>query len=86
MPWIRVETIAAVAAAVGAGATLAAPVHGGVRGHPVGFGAACGPALAALADDFGARSLVAAHAGALLRIDVDDPGVLRDVDTPRDPA
>jgi molybdenum cofactor cytidylyltransferase len=52
----------------------------------VGFGAACGAALVALADDVGARSLLAAHADALVRIDVDDPGVLRDVDTPRDLA
>ena len=84
MPWLRAETIAEVAAAIDRGATIAAPFFGGRRGHPVGFAQACGPALAALAADDGARAVVAAHRDAMVRLDVDDPGVLRDVDTPED--
>ncbi len=84
MPWVRPATIARVAAAVAGGAAVAAPFHGGHRGHPVGFGAACFDALAALDGDAGARDVVAAHGDALVRLDVDDPGVLRDVDTAAD--
>ncbi len=84
MPWILPDTIARVAAALRGGAPLAAPFHAGVRGHPVGFGAACRAALEALAADEGAKAVVAAHRDVLLRLDVDDPGVLRDVDTPQD--
>jgi molybdenum cofactor cytidylyltransferase len=84
MPWIAPATIARVAAAVAGGALVAAPFFGGTRGHPVGFGADCGAALAALAGDAGAREVVAAHADRLVRLDVDDPGILRDVDTPAD--
>jgi molybdenum cofactor cytidylyltransferase len=84
MPWIRGETIRDVAAAIAAGAVVAAPFHDRRRGHPVGFGRACGAELAALTGDDGARAVVAAHSGALVRVDVDDPGVLRDVDTPAD--
>jgi molybdenum cofactor cytidylyltransferase len=84
MPWIRPETIVRVAAAVAEGAPVAAPFHLGERGHPVGFGRICYAALATLAGDEGAKSIIAAHRDSLARIDVDDPGVLRDIDTPAD--
>ncbi len=84
MPWVLPETIARVAAAVTEGAPVAAPFHRGERGHPVGFGRVCHSALAALTGDEGAKSIVAAHRDSLARIDVDDPGILRDVDTPAD--
>jgi molybdenum cofactor cytidylyltransferase len=40
--------------------------------------------LQALGGDQGARTLLAAHGAELELIAVDDPGVLRDVDTPAD--
>jgi len=84
MPWILPSTIARVTAAVADGAPVAAPFHDGKRGHPVGFSAACYEKLAALTGDEGARIVVAAYADELAHIDVDDPGTLRDVDTPAD--
>ena len=84
MPWILPSTIARVAAAVADGAPVAAPFHDGKRGHPVGFSAACYASLAALTGDEGAKAVVAAHADSLARIDVDDTGTLRDVDTRAD--
>jgi len=84
MPWVRPATITAVAAAIQSGAAVAAPFYRGERGHPVGFGAACGDALTALTGDAGARSVLMAHRRDMLHIEVDDDGVLRDVDTPAD--
>jgi len=84
MPWIAPATIAEVVAALLKGAVAAAPFHRGERGHPVGFGKACGPALAALSGDEGARHVVAALRDRLVRIDVDDAGAVRDVDTQAD--
>jgi molybdenum cofactor cytidylyltransferase len=84
MPWVAPETIARVAAAIADGAPVAAPFHRGERGHPVGFGRVCYEALAALGGDEGAKSIIAAHRDSLARIDVDDPGILRDIDTPAD--
>ncbi len=84
MPWVATATIASVRDAIAGGALLAAPFHDGRRGHPVGFGRACYRELAALTGDEGARAVVMRHARELQRIDVDDPGVLRDVDTPAD--
>ncbi|WP_233867791.1 nucleotidyltransferase family protein [Paraburkholderia adhaesiva] len=82
MPRIAVATIEAVARAIDEGASLAAPFYEGQRGHPVGFGLEHRDALLALDGDAGARALLSAHA--LTRIVVDDPGILRDVDTPAD--
>ncbi|HZQ60987.1 MAG TPA: nucleotidyltransferase family protein [Casimicrobiaceae bacterium] len=84
MPWIDPRTIRSVARAVVNGAPVAAPFFNGRRGHPVGFGSALRDALLALGGDQGARDIVQAHEAALMRIDVDDPGILRDVDTPAD--
>lgn len=84
MPWLRTATIDAVAAALAAGADIVAPRYDGQRGHPVGFSRRHGAALAALEGDEGARAVVGRHAATLQSIDVDDPGVLRDVDRDAD--
>lgn len=84
MPWIAPATIAGVAAALAGGASLVAPRCRGERGHPVGFARDYRSELLALAGDEGAKPVLAMHREALRFIDVDDPGVLRDVDTPAD--
>jgi len=84
MPWIAPATIAAVAARVRDGASIVAPVHRGQRGHPVGFARAHQAALVALTGDEGARGLVAANRALLELLDVQDPGVLLDVDRGED--
>jgi molybdenum cofactor cytidylyltransferase len=86
MPFIRPDTIRRVAERLAAGAALVAPRYAGERGHPVGFAGRFGPALAGLTGDAGARELVRAEAGALELVDCDDPGVVRDIDTPADLA
>jgi molybdenum cofactor cytidylyltransferase len=84
MPWIAPATIEAIAARLRQGASIVAPMHAGQRGHPGGFAAPWFSELAALAGDEGARSVIARHAAAVQTIEVDDPGVLRDVDLRRD--
>ncbi|TDV26676.1 molybdenum cofactor cytidylyltransferase [Paraburkholderia caballeronis] len=84
MPRISVDTIGAVARAVDEGASLVAPYYLGTRGHPAGFGAEHRAALLALDGDAGARALFGSQT--VTRLDVDDPGILRDIDTPADLA
>jgi molybdenum cofactor cytidylyltransferase len=84
MPWIAGSTIVRVVRAIADGAIVAAPFYRQLRGHPVGFGAACFAELSALSNDDGAKSVVAAYRDSLVRIDVEDPGTLRDVDRPDD--
>jgi molybdenum cofactor cytidylyltransferase len=82
MPWIAPTTIRHVVHALQHGADIVAPVHRGNRGHPVGFARRHFAALAALTGDAGARELLHSEADAVTLIDVDDPGIVRDVDTP----
>ncbi len=81
MPAVRPATLLAVAHALAHHAVVYAQ-HRGRRGHPVGFAAELYSELVALEGDVGARRLVArypAHG-----VDVDDDGVLVDIDTPAD--
>ncbi|MDR6407075.1 nucleotidyltransferase family protein [Paraburkholderia terricola] len=82
MPRIAVTTIEALARALDGGASLVAPFYEGQRGHPVGFGGEHRDALLKLDGDAGARSLLISQR--VTRLDVDDPGILRDVDTQED--
>lgn len=81
MPWIATETIARVVRAIDS-AHCVAPFHAGQRGHPIGFGAEFFSGLTSLDGDEGARRLI--DPATLIRIDVEDTGILRDVDTPAD--
>jgi molybdenum cofactor cytidylyltransferase len=81
MPMVQPATLLGVARALDHH-PVAYAQHKGRRGHPVGFGAELYSELVTLAGDEGARRLVArypAHG-----VEVDDAGVLMDVDTPDD--
>lgn len=86
MPFIRPETIASVCAALEAGALIAAPIlaGSGARGHPVGFAGALRTELAALDGDEGARAVIERHGEALAKLEVDDRGIVADIDVPAD--
>ena len=84
MPFIRPETIRLVAERLDSGAALVAPAWRGERGHPVGFAARFRDELSALTGDAGARELLRSRRDELDLIECDDPGVLRDIDTPAD--
>lgn len=83
MPMVRPATLVAVAQAL-EHHPVAYAQHAGRRGHPVGFSAELYSELVTLSGDEGARRLVArypAHG-----VDVDDAGVLLDLDTEEDLA
>jgi molybdenum cofactor cytidylyltransferase len=79
MPFIHSDTLERVVDSLESDA-ISVPVHGGRYGHPVGFGRRFGPSLITLAGEKGAKRL---FGGARVKeIEVDDPGVLWDVDVP----
>jgi molybdenum cofactor cytidylyltransferase len=84
MPYIPSSVIAQIADALAQGAAIAAPAYQGRRGHPVGFSHEFGEALMQLSGDEGARDLVQRHRSRLQLIEVDEPGVLYDIDTHQD--
>jgi molybdenum cofactor cytidylyltransferase len=83
MPWLDPMSVAAVVQArAPAGQLIVVPTYHGQDGHPVRFDGSLLSELATLAGDRGARQLMLRHPP--LRIPVDDPGVVRDLDTPED--
>lgn len=83
MPAVQPDTLRAVAAAL-AQHPVAYAQHRGRRGHPVGFAGELFSELVRLQGDEGARRVVARYPS--LGVEVDDPGVLLDVDTADDLA
>lgn len=81
MPLVRPESLQAVARALG-GRTVVYAQHQGRRGHPVGFAGELYTELARLQGDDGARRLLARYPADA--VELDDPGVLMDVDTEAD--
>lgn len=82
MPFIRPDSIAAVADEIRSGSPLAAPRFRGQRGHPVGFAARYGNALGELRGERGAVAVLQRDAEGLRLVEVDDEGVLLDLDVP----
>jgi len=84
MAWVRPATLATLRNTMesSSGDRIVQPCYRGTPGHPVGFAGRHQAALAELHGDEGARRVVGAAADDLLRLDVDDPGILEDLDTP----
>lgn len=83
-PYVAVATASAVVDGFRrSGAPIVVPIFQGRRGHPVLFARETWLDLMTAADG-GARSVVQRHGPAVLEVEVDDPNVLRDVDTRAD--
>ena len=65
------------------GATIAAPSHGGRRGHPAGFARAAFASLREADPARGARAVLAEHPDWIVHVPA-APDCLVDVDTPAD--
>ena len=82
MPFVAPATLRAIVDEMSAYPEhIVRPRHAGRPGNPVGFPAAARAALAAIEGDTGAREVVAAS-DRIRFVEVDDPGVLTDVDRP----
>lgn len=77
---------AVVAAYQAAGRGLVIPTFQGRRGHPVLIDLEYRDEVLGLDPSAGLRALMRTHAGDILEVDVADPNILRDLDTPEDYA
>lgn len=84
MPRVPPLAISAVRDAISSGALLAAPYFGTERGHPVGFNRTYRDELVALSGDQGARTILQRDKALIQPIDVNDRGILLDIDKPAD--
>ena len=85
LPALRPATVAEVLwRRAAAEAPLAVPTFQGKRGHPLAIAPALLPEIESLDPAIGLRELLELHAAAVLEVPVNDPGAVRDVDTPED--
>ena len=88
MPWIQPATLKLLAQTLRKSPPDAVlqPRYNGKSGNPLGFGPGHRPALEQCSGDQGARALVrsARVTGSVLDVDVDDSGILYDIDQPDD--
>lgn len=84
MPAVPSAAIVGVRNALLAKADLAAPFCNGKRGHPVGFSSHYREELLALQGDAGAWHLIERDMPNVVQINIDDKGILADIDVPGD--
>ena len=84
-PAIGPETAGRVVAAYRAsGRGLILPVHAGRGGHPLLIDLKYRAEIGELSSGIGLRELLIRHPDDIFRVEIDDPGVLFDIDTPED--
>jgi molybdenum cofactor cytidylyltransferase len=85
LPAVRPDTIARlIREATESGAPLAVPVYQGKRGHPLAIAPALIPGIETLDPEVGLKQLRDRHEAELLNVEVEDAGVVLDVDTPEE--
>ena len=87
LPLVRADSLLKVAAALAAHSVVL-PTYQGRQGHPVGFAADCRDALLLLSGPQGAALIARAQAmvNRALQLELDDPGIVTDIDTVHDLA
>jgi molybdenum cofactor cytidylyltransferase len=83
MPYLQATTIERVAQQL-TQTNIVQPMYQGQPGHPVGFGHDLIPELLLVEGDQGARDVLRTHQAEILRFECQDPGILKDIDTPAD--
>jgi molybdenum cofactor cytidylyltransferase len=84
-PLVRPETMGEIVERYcGSDAEIVVPCYIGLRGNPVLLGRTLFAEAMALEGDVGCRAIFAKHADGILRVDVNDAGVLADVDSRED--
>ncbi len=84
-PLIRPQTLREIMAGYHrSGAQIVIPTHQGKRGNPVLLGRSLFPEVMALEGDTGCRAIFPKHLDAIFKVEVEDPGILLDIDNQED--
>jgi molybdenum cofactor cytidylyltransferase len=85
MPLIKKETVGALIEKFREGSySVIIPVYQGKKGHPVFFARTLFPQLGDVSGDVGAREVVRKNQSQCCFVEVDDPGILIDIDCPEE--
>ena len=79
-PAVAPATIAALLDGSGSGALVRVPRRSGERGHPIWFSRELIGEFLALGENGAAREVVRSHTAETQFVEVDDPGILADID------
>lgn len=85
LPYLKNESVLAVVERFCSfgGEKIVVPVYSGVQGHPIIFPFRYAEELKSLKDDTGARYLVRREEGSVVKIELEDMGIVKDVDSPK---
>jgi molybdenum cofactor cytidylyltransferase len=84
-PSVRPETLSHLIRQWKKGAaSVAIPAYHGKRGHPIVLSIACASDILGLQPHQPLKAVVERHKDRMIEVDVDDPGVITDIDTPAD--
>lgn len=84
-PFVRPQTLHQIMAGYHrSGAQIVIPSHQGKRGNPVLLSRSVFPEVMALEGDTGCRAIFPNHLDAILKLEVEDPGILLDIDNQDD--
>jgi molybdenum cofactor cytidylyltransferase len=84
-PFVRAETLdRLIDQYEQSGAQIAIPIYKGFRGNPVLLGRSVFPEVMALTGDIGCRAIFGNHVEGIVKVLVDDIGILLDLDTKKD--
>ncbi|MFT7139395.1 MAG: molybdenum cofactor cytidylyltransferase [Candidatus Azotimanducaceae bacterium] len=90
MPFVQAETVESLLAEYEFRkkdrSPIVIPVRHGKRGHPVLFANKYFDEISAIEGDNGAKTVIDAHPNQVFKVEVEDLGVIRDIDTPEDLA
>lgn len=86
MPYVRADTVRAVIARYREAPAIVSPRYRGKRGHPVAMPMTLRDEIRLTATTATLHDVIKRHTDMRVDLDVDDAGVLRDVDTPADLA
>ena len=84
MPFVRPETVRAVIARATEGPAIVSPRYRGKRGHPVALPMTLRNEIAVTSVTATLHDVIKRHTDIRVSLDVDDPGINRDVDIPAD--
>ncbi len=84
LPYLRKESVLAVMErfCMLGGEKITIPVHNGIQGHPIVFPFRYAEELKALKGDQGARHLIRREEDSVAKLELNDFGIIRDVDSP----
>ena len=84
MPYVRAETVRAVIAKFREKPAIVSPRYKGKRGHPVALPLGLKDEIRATPSSANLHEVIKRHTDQRVDLDVDDPGIVRDVDRPED--